>query len=239
MPERVSTWFRPVQSDDGTVITSFDRVVPAQDGKPTRLGATETQQFAASLAVSPQEWTRERARAVASRFDQLAPTWDAERGSYRLTPLSDALARGGPWRAGLCIEVGAGTGLLTSLLEKFWNPVLCVDLSTEMLRQNRHGLRVRADAAGLPVPDGAAAAIVLGDVPLFAGEVVRTLARGGAVVWCNALGDDAPYHVPTATLVAALSAFGTATWSAVDSNAGWGTWAVLRPDTEASQGHLS
>lgn len=130
----------------------------------------------------------------------------------------------------MCIEVGSGTGPLTPLLEQVWGPVLCVDLSSEMLRRARRGLRVRAVAAWLPVPEGVAAAVVIGDGPLFAVEVVRALGRGGAVVWSNALGAGAPYHVSTTTLVAALSAASSeAAWDAVYSEAGWGSWTVLRP----------
>jgi SAM-dependent methyltransferase len=127
---------------------------------------------------------------------------DAQRGSYRPTPMIDALSRGGPWPAGLCVEVGSGTGLLTPLLAQLWDPVLCVDLSAAMLRRGR-GLRVQADAARLPVADGVAATVVIGDALLFAGEVVRALRPDGAVVWSNALGDGAPYHVPTPVASAA------------------------------------
>jgi hypothetical protein len=89
--------------------------------------------------------------------------------------------------------------------------------------------RVLADASRLPLAGGRAAAVVLADVPLFAGEVVRVLRAGGVVVWSNALGADAPHHVPVETVLAALSrASGVADWSGVTAEAGWGLWAVLR-----------
>ena len=188
------------------MITTLGRVVPAEPDKPVRAGAAENQRFAEDVALSRQPWTRDRAREIAAHFDELAASWEAERGSYRRPPMADALARGRPWPSGLCVEVGAGTGLLTPLLADVWDPVLCVDLSWEMLRRSRHGLRVRADAARLPVPEGVAVAVAVGDAPLFAAEVVRVLARDGVVVWSNALGRGAPLHVPTATLVAAMSA---------------------------------
>jgi hypothetical protein len=66
-------------------------------------------------------------------------------------------------------------------------------------------------------------------VPLFAGEVVRVLAADGVVVWSNALGVDAPHHVPIETVRSALERVsGGARWSAVTAHAGWGLWAVLR-----------
>ena len=77
--------------------------------------------------------------------------------------------------------------------------------------------------------DQAAAAVTIGDAPLFADEVVRVLAADGVVLWINALGRDAPFYVSTDVLVSALrSASAGARWDAVDSEAPWGSWAVLR-----------
>jgi SAM-dependent methyltransferase len=167
---------------------------------------------------------------MTARFDALAESWDAERGGYRSAPAVDALTRGGPFPVGRCLEVGSGTGLLTPLLLERWPTVLCLDLSAAMLRHARHGLRIRGDAARLPLADRSVVAVVIGDAPLFAAEVLRVLVADGVVVWSNALGPGAPFHVPTGTLVAALSAAdGGRPWAAVTSEAGWGSWAVLRP----------
>jgi hypothetical protein len=85
------------------------------------------------------------------------------------------------------------------------------------------------DASRLPLPSGSAAAVVLADVPLFAVEVARVLAPGGVVVWSNALGADAPHHVPVGTVLDALNrATGGAGFGALTAEAGWGCWAVLR-----------
>ncbi len=106
---------------------------------------------------------------------------------------------------------------------------MSVDLAHQMLLRARHGLRVQADASRLPVSDQAAAAVTIGDAPLFADEVVRVLAGDGVVLWINALGRDAPFYVSTDVLVSALrSASAGARWDAVDSEASWGSWAVLR-----------
>ena len=80
----------------------------------------------------------------------------------------------------------------------------------------------------MPVRDGCARAVVLADVPLFADEVVRALAPDGVVVWSNALGVDAPHHVPITTVLSVLEDASDRAWSAVASHAGWGRWAVLR-----------
>ena len=167
-------------------------------------------------ALSPTSWTGERSQEMRARFDELAPEWDPERGHYRRAPAADALARGGPWPAGLCVEVGSGTGLVTALLAQLWDRVVCVDLSWEMLRRARVGARICADGARLPVRDGVSAAVAIADGPLFAPEVVRVLRPDGVVVWSNALGQGAPFHVATATLVAALTSASTGRW-----DAGW------------------
>ncbi len=151
------------------------------------------------------------ARGMRDLFDDLAGVWEDERGSYRSAPLGDALTRGGPFPAGACLEVGSGTGLLSSLLAPRWTPVMGLDLSWKMLRQARSGPVVQGDAACIPSPAGVFAAVVVADAPLFAPEVVRVLRGDGTIIWSNALGDGAPFHVPTAELLDAVSrATGTA-----------------------------
>jgi SAM-dependent methyltransferase len=210
------------------MIQNLERVRPPEPGKPHRPESAETQRFAQAIAAGQHTWTPDDARDVGQRFDAMAGTWDGERGGYRPVPMADALERGGPWPSGLCLELGAGTGLLTPLLTQHWPRVLGLDLSEQMLARNRHRYRARADAARLPLRSGAAAAVAIGDAPLFAAEVLRVLAPGGVIVWSNALGADAPFHVPAATLVAALSDSSGREWHAVTSEAGWGSWAVMR-----------
>jgi SAM-dependent methyltransferase len=213
------------------VIRTLSRVVPAAPGKPLRAGARATQQTSRAIAADASAWTPRLARDAIRQYAELAPLWDGERGGYRPVPLADALYRGGPLPTGTCVEVGCGTGLLTPLLARTWPAVVCVDLSWDMLHRSAAPWRVRADASRLPLSDGLAAAVVLADVPLFAGEVVRILADGGVVVWSNALGEDAPHHVPVATVLSTLErAAGDGSWSAVTAQAGWGLWAVLRKE---------
>ena len=55
------------------------------------------------------------------------------------------------------------------------------------------------------------------------------LSPTGTILWSNALGDGAPHHVPTADLWDALARAATGTkWSAVESEALWGSWVVFR-----------
>lgn len=220
--------------DGMSAIRELPRVVPADPGKPVRKEAAASQQASLNLAVHPSSWSQDQADEVVRRYTELAPEWDGERGGYRPVPLADALQRGGPWPEGLCLEVGCGTGLLTGLIEDVWPRVMSMDLTWEMLRRSSARQRLQGDASRLPVRDGCAQVVVLADVPLFADEVVRALAPDGVVVWSNALGVDAPHHVPITTVLGVLEDASGRAWSAVTSHAGWGLWAVLRVNASAT-----
>ncbi|TDW21447.1 class I SAM-dependent methyltransferase [Kribbella kalugense] len=208
-------------------ITELTQVIPAAPGKPVRPEAAASQQASVELALHPSTWSHDQAEAVVRRYTELAPVWDGDRGGYRPVPLTDALQRGGPWPDGLCLEVGCGTGLLSGLIQDVWPEVISLDLTWAMLTRAPGRWRVLGDASRLPVGDGSTGAVVLADVPLFAGEVVRALAPDGVVVWSNALGEDAPHHVPIPTVLSALESASDAQWSARTAHAGWGLWAVL------------
>jgi SAM-dependent methyltransferase len=210
------------------VIETLPRVVPAAPGKPVRPEAAASQRESAAIAADPASWSRDAAREVVRRYTALAPVWDGERGGYRPVPLADALARGGPYPAGVCVEAGAGTGLLTALLREVWPRVVSLDLTPSMIRRSSAPWRLVADASRLPLPSASAHAVVLADVPLFTAEAVRVLAPDGVVVWSNALGTDAPHHVPVASVLAALNEASPVPFRAVTAAAGWGLWAVLR-----------
>jgi SAM-dependent methyltransferase len=213
------------------VIETLARVVAAPPGKPVRPEAARSQAESRLLAEHPESWSAERAAGVVRRYGELAHEWESERGNYRPVPLADALERGGPLPAGRCVEVGCGTGLLTPLLTAVWSQLVCLDLTRAMIERSTARWRLLADASRLPLRSGTAAAVVLADVPLFAAEVDRVLAPGGVVIWSNALGADAPHHVPVPTVVAALHTATGTPWSAVTADAGWGLWATLRRAT--------
>src|SRR5206468_37367 len=67
-------------------------------------------------AFGTGSWTRARAAKVTELFDSMAPTWTGRDGPERHASLLDALARGGPFARGPCLEVGSGTGEATPLL---------------------------------------------------------------------------------------------------------------------------
>jgi SAM-dependent methyltransferase len=173
-------------------------------------------------------WTPELAKFTTQVFDAMAENWVDERGGYRAAPLVDALDRGCPTSIGRCLEIGSGTGVLTPYLQELWDDIVCVDLLLEMMSRRRMGRQVQADASRLPFPEGSFDAIVIGDAPLFATEMVRVLSTRGTLVWSNALGLGAPYYVPTVDLWDALvRAAPHSKWSAVESEALWGSWVVF------------
>ena len=128
--------------------------------------------------------------------------------------LADALARGGPFRPGRAVEIASGTGLLTPLIAQVWPEVAAVDLSRGMLAYSAASCRIQADAARLPLADGCAAAVVIGDGPLFAAETARVMATGAVLVSSNALGDGAPFFVPVEVLTGVMTAAAGRPWDA-------------------------
>lgn len=206
---------------------SLPRIWPSADGKPLPPAGTADvfRTFARDLVAGRRSWDGETARFIAAQFDQLAAEWDAH-ATGRDEPLHDALDRGGPFPHGACLELGSGTGLFTQLLLSVFPRVISVDLSEQMLHEavGRSPARVRADATALPLADAQVSAVAAIDMLLFPAETVRVLAPDGVLLWINQLGEDGPLHLPAADVAAALPG----NWQAVEADAGWGSWAVLR-----------
>jgi SAM-dependent methyltransferase len=137
----------------------------------------------------------------------------------------DALARGGPFPTGPCLEPGAGTGSATPDLAAAFGRVVSLDLSAEMLALAPPTVpRVRADSSALPVATGSVAVIALINMFLFPAEVDRVLAPDGVLVWVSTIGDATPIYLPPADVLAALPG----EWDGVTADAGWGTWLTAR-----------
>jgi len=174
-------------------------------------------------------WTSALRDEVAEFFDGLAGEWHTRTSPERTAIVMDALTRGlDPLFVprGVALEIGSGIGAYSGLLAPRFSRVLAVDLSLAMLQRAPSGPahRVQADAARLPVRDGAAAAVVLINSFLFPAEVDRVLARDGAVLWVNSSGEYTPIYLSFDDLLAALPG----TWTGVASRAGEGSWCVLR-----------
>ena len=181
---------------------------------------------AAGLLAPP--WDDEARATVAGFFDELAPEWHTRTSPQRDAVVADALERGLPASAGgdVCVELGSGIGAYTPMLAQRWRRVLATEVAIEMLRLAPPGIghRLLADGARLPLADAAADAVVLVNCFLFPQEVDRVLAPAGVVVWVNSSGTETPIHLPSEDVVAALPG----DWRGVQSNAGAGTWCVVR-----------
>jgi SAM-dependent methyltransferase len=176
------------------------------------------------VAFEPGGWTPERAMKVSELFDGLASEWHTRDLPGRHAPLDDALARGGPV-CGPLLEVGSGTGFATPRLVAIASPVLCADMSMAMLElAPAIAPRIRTDASRLPFADGAIATLVLINMFLFPAEADRVLAPDGALVWVNSVGAATPIHLAAEQVDEALPG----EWHGVASEAGHGTWCMLR-----------
>lgn len=210
------------------VTATLPRIWPSPGGKPLPpSGMAEVfRAFARDLAAGRRSWDVDTARFIAGQFDELASEWDVTRATGRDDPLRDALERGGPFPGGSCLELGSGTGLFTPLLGTVFPRVISMDLAEQMLHRaaGRSPLRVRADASALPVAAAHVAVIAAIDMLLFPAEVARALAPDGVLLWINQLGEEGPLYLPADDVAAALPG----KWQAVEAQAGWGSWAVLR-----------
>ena len=131
--------------------------------------------------------------------------------SRRLAPFRDRLLRRvSPGLRGATLDLACGSGSITSeLAGRVGGPVIALDVDGAALRRaNGAALRVRGDANALPFRAGAfdlvvtqAAWLWFRDVAAVAGEVLRVLGDGGALV---ALGEPdfggAIDHPPEASL---------------------------------------
>lgn len=178
------------------------------------------------VAFSSKSWSSERAAKIASLFDELAPSWEDKDFSARGLPVFDALERGGVTRGIVGIELGSGTGAYSSLLSKYFETLLCIDISYGMLIQSRNegGTRIRGDGACLPVADGSVDAVFCINTLLFPDEMERILAPAGYLVWVSTNGADTPIYLSPSDCLRALGN----KFVGVTSESGAGTWTVIR-----------
>jgi SAM-dependent methyltransferase len=177
------------------------------------------------IATDRAAWTPERVAQITALFDASAAGWRDYDVPERHDALDDALARGGPFPRGRCVEVGSGTGNTTADLQQAFHDVVSLDLSGAMLRLAApRGPRIQADASALPVRTGSAAVVALINMFLFPTEIARVLADDGVVVWVSTNGEQTPIYLPPAEVLRALPG----TWEGITAEAGWGTWLTAR-----------
>jgi SAM-dependent methyltransferase len=208
------------------MLTELPRVIPDRPDRPD-LGdmAVQMGELTRQIAMDPDVWTPERLSQMLGFFDSLASTWAERDRPERHDALGDALARGGPFPGGVCLEVGAGTGNVTGDLEAVFDRVVSFDLSRAMLSlASPRSRQIQADASLLPVRSGSVAAVALVNMFLFPNEVARVLKPNGVVLWVSTNGDATPIYLPPADVLKALPG----EWSGVTAQAGWGTWLTVR-----------
>jgi SAM-dependent methyltransferase len=211
------------------MLTELPKVIADRPDRPD-LGdlALHMRELTRQIAMDPDAWTRERVSQMIGFFDSLASTWPERDRPERHDALGDALARGGPFPGGVCLEVGAGTGNMTDDLKAVFDDVVSIDLSRAMLSlASPRSRQIQADASLLPVRSGSVAAVALVNMFLFPNEVARVLKADGVVLWVSTNGDATPIYLPPADVLKALPEG----WSGISAPAGWGTWLAARRET--------
>jgi SAM-dependent methyltransferase len=207
-------------------LVELPRIVADRPGRPEWGDAARPmRELTRAIATEPDAWTPERAAQISSFFDSMATGWRDNDKPERHDALADALARGGPFPAGWCVEVGSGTGNATPDLLDAFDDVISLDLSFEMLvHASSHGRQVQSDASSLPIRPGSASVVALINMFLFPAEILRVLAHDGVVLWVSTNGVETPIYLPPVEVVRALPG----EWDATTAEAGWGTWLTAR-----------
>jgi hypothetical protein len=207
-------------------LSELPRIVPMQSARPDLAEiARPMQELTRAIATDRDAWTPERVAQMTALFDSAASGWQERDMPERHDAIADALARGGPFPPGWCIEVGSGTGNSTGDLRRAFHDVVSLDLSSEMLRLASHtGRQVQSDASALPIRSRSASVVALVNMFLFPGEIARTLADDGVLLWVSTNGDQTPIYLPPADVLDALPG----AWDGTTAEAGWGTWLTAR-----------
>jgi SAM-dependent methyltransferase len=207
-------------------MVELPRVIPDQPGRPVWGDvARPMRELTRAIAMDRDAWTPERAAQMTAFFDELAAGWRDRDAPERHDALADALARGGPFPGGWCVEVGSGTGNATADLQKAFRDVVSLDISREMLRLAAfRGLQIQSDAAAVPLRTGSASLVALINMFLFPAEISRVLGDDGVLLWVSTNGEQTPIYLPPADVLSALPG----RWKGVSSEAGWGTWLTAR-----------
>jgi SAM-dependent methyltransferase len=137
--------------------------------------------------VDRDDWARRGSSfgAVAQAYAEYRPEYPAESVRWCVAPLGRDVA------ALRLLDLGAGTGKLTTLLAALGAEVTAVEPDTAMLAELRRGLPSVAALAGpaerIPLPDGSVDAVLCGqsmhwfDMPKALPEIARVLVPGGTL----------------------------------------------------------
>ena len=206
-------------------LIELPRVIPAQPDEPDALPiAAEMQALTRAIAFDGA-WTDERKVQIAGFFDAMAEGWRDRDAPTRHDPVHDALARGGPYPDGWCVELGSGTGNVTADFQDAFSDVVSLDLSFEMLRlAPSRGPQIQSDASMLPLRSASAAVLALVNMFVFPAEIARVLAADGVLLHVSTGSNRTPIYLAPADVMQVLPG----EWEGVTANAGWGTWLTAR-----------
>ena len=166
------------------------------------------------------KWEKRQNRDL---FDSMAQEWGSKSSESRLRPLRDALERGGLEPKARCFEVGCGSGNATPLLMDYFDQLVCLDLSFNMISLVALGVDlVLADASSLPIKDASVDVLVVLNMFLFPEEYNRVLKPGGSILWASSDGDRTPIYLPPDQVAKALGDG----FSCLGADAGQGCWLV-------------
>jgi SAM-dependent methyltransferase len=206
-------------------LVELPRVIAEAPGQPDALPIVgEMQALTRSIAFDGA-WTPERKEQIASFFDAMAEGWRDRDAPERHDPVHDALARGGPYPDGWCVEVGSGTGNVTADFQRAFGDVVSLDISLEMLRlAPGTGPQIQSDASQLPLRSASAAVLALVNMFVFPAEIARVLTPDGVLLHVSTGADRTPIYLAPADVMQALPG----EWQGITAPAGWGTWLTAR-----------
>ena len=208
-------------------LTELAQVLPAPPNEPDPLPIAGEMQALTRAIAFDGAWTAERKEQIASFFDAMAEGWRDRDAPVRHDPVHDALARGGPFPNGWCVELGSGTGNVTADFQHAFADVVSLDLSFEMLaRAPAAGPRIQSDASTLPLRSGSVAVLALVNMFVFPAEISRVLAVDGVLLHVSTGSNRTPIYLSPADVMQVLPGH----WSGTTAHAGWGTWLTARRD---------
>lgn len=177
------------------------------------------------VAFNDESWTSSKQSEVSSLFDQMAAGWTEKDFSHRGISVFDCFKRGGVTKGRIGLELGCGTGAYSDYLAAYFESLLCVDISQEMLQRSvaTSGFLTRGDGSNLPLRDGSVDAVICINTLLFPKEVDRVLSPGGCLVWISTSGESTPIYLSTQEVARALGP----KFRGVTSEAGEGIWSVF------------
>jgi SAM-dependent methyltransferase len=173
-------------------------------------------------------------RHLAHAYDAMSAEWDdwVRTQPWYVTPVVEALSRTRP--PAFVVEVGCGSGQLSTILADFAGRAICTDVNLSMLQlapRVRNTIYAVADVRFLPFRTMSVPFLVgLNAVPCLP-EFNRVVALGGHLLWCTSRGVDTPLYVEPARFMQLAGS----SWRGESGTAGSGEWLLLTKERQAPE----